>query len=104
MLMSVKERTGEIGLRMAVGARPRDILTQFLLEATLLSLGGWLVGIALGAVGGTTIALGTSWKIAAPLNTILASLAMALITGLGFGAYPARRASLLPPIQALQVE
>ena len=104
MLMSVKERTGEIGLRMAVGARPRDILTQFLLEATLLSLGGWLVGMALGAVGGTAIAFGTSWKIAAPVNEILASLAMALITGLGFGAYPARRASLPPPIQALQVE
>lgn len=104
MLMSVKERTGEIGLRMAVGARPRDILTQFLLEATLLSLGGWLVGMALGAVGGTAIAFGTSWKIAAPVNAILASLAMALITGLGFGAYPALRASLLPPIQALRVE
>lgn len=104
MLMSVKERTGEIGLRMAVGARPRDILMQFLLEATLLSLGGWLVGMVFGAAGGTAIAFGTSWKIAAPGNAILASLAMALITGLGFGAYPARRASLLPPIQALRVE
>jgi putative ABC transport system permease protein len=104
MLMSVKERTGEIGLRMAVGARPRDILTQFLLEATLLSLGGWLVGMALGAIGGTAIAFGTSWKIAAPVNAILASLAMAIIAGLGFGAYPARRASMLPPIQALRVE
>jgi putative ABC transport system permease protein len=104
MLMSVKERTGEIGLRMAVGARPKDILMQFLLEATLLSLGGWLVGMALGAIGGIAIAFGTSWKIAAPLNAILASLVMALIAGLGFGAYPARRASLLPPIQALQVE
>ena len=104
MLMSVKERTGEIGLRLAVGARPRDILIQFLLEATLLSLGGWLVGMALGAAGGTAIAFGTSWKIAAPGSAILSSLAMALITGLGFGAYPARRASLLPPIQALRVE
>jgi len=104
MLMSVKERTGEIGLRMAVGARPKDILSQFLLEATLLSLGGWLVGMALGAVGGSAIAFGTSWKLAAPGNAILASLAMALFTGLGFGAYPARRASLLPPIQALRVE
>jgi putative ABC transport system permease protein len=104
MLMSVKERTGEIGLRMAVGARPRDILTQFLLEAALLSLGGWLVGMALGAVGGIAIAFVTSWKIAAPGQAILASLAMAVTTGLGFGAYPARRASMLPPIQALQVE
>ena len=104
MLMSVKERIGEIGLRMAVGARPRDILMQFLLEATLLSLGGWLVGMVLGAAGGGAIVFSTSWKIAAPVNSILASLAMALITGLGFGAYPARRASLLPPIQALRVE
>jgi putative ABC transport system permease protein len=104
MLMSVKERTSEIGLRIAVGARPRDILIQFLLEATALSLGGWLVGIALAAVGATTIALGTSWRIAAPVNAILASLAMAIIMGLGFGAYPARKASLIPPIQALLVE
>jgi putative ABC transport system permease protein len=104
MLMSVKERTGEIGLRMAVGARPRDILVQFLLEATLLSLGGWLVGMALGTVGTTAIAFGTSWEVAAPGKAILTSLAMAITTGLGFGAYPARRASLLPPIQALHVE
>jgi putative ABC transport system permease protein len=104
MLMSVKERTGEIGLRMAVGARPRDILTQFLLEAMLLSLGGWLVGMALGAVGGTAISFSTSWKIAAPVHAIFASLAMAITTGLGFGAYPARKASLLPPIEALLVE
>jgi putative ABC transport system permease protein len=104
MLMSVKERTSEIGLRMAVGARPRDILAQFLLEATLLSLGGWLVGIALSALGATGVALGTSWKIAVPVKAVLASLAMATVTGLGFGAYPARKASMLPPIQALLVE
>ncbi len=104
MLMSVKERTAEIGLRMAVGARPRDILNQFLLEATLLSLGGWLVGMAFGAIGATAIAFFTSWRIAAPVKAIFASLALAITTGLGFGAYPARRASLLPPIQALLVE
>jgi putative ABC transport system permease protein len=104
MLMSVKERTAEIGLRMAVGARPRDILNQFLLEATLLSLGGWLVGMAFGAIGATAIAFFTSWRIAAPVKAIFASLAMAITTGLGFGAYPARKASLLPPIQALLVE
>jgi len=104
MLMSVKERTAEIGLRMAVGARPRDILNQFLLEATLLSLGGWLVGMAFGAIGAKAIAFFTSWRIAAPVKAIFASLALAITTGLGFGAYPARRASLLPPIQALLVE
>jgi len=104
MLMSVKERTGEIGLRMAVGARPYDILVQFLLEATLLALGGWAAGIAIGALGAKVVALETSWKVAASPEVVLATLGMALMTGLGFGAYPARRASLMPPIQALLVE
>ncbi|HEX3555455.1 MAG TPA: ABC transporter permease [Thermoanaerobaculia bacterium] len=104
MLLSVKERTGEIGLRLAVGARPRDILIQFLAEATALALGGWLAGLAVAALGTAALALGTSWKVALPLAALLASLAMALITGLGFGAVPARKASLLPPIRALGTE
>jgi putative ABC transport system permease protein len=104
MVLSVRERTGEIGLRMAVGARPRDIFLQFLTEALFLALGGWMVGIALGAIGATAIALGTSWKIAVPLEALVASLGMAATTGLGFGAFPARKASLLPPIQALLAE
>lgn len=104
MLLSVKERTGEIGLRLAVGARPRDILVQFLAEATALALGGWLAGVVLAALGSAALALGTSWKVALPVGALLASLAMALITGLGFGAVPARRASLLPPIRALGTE
>jgi putative ABC transport system permease protein len=104
MLLSVKERTGEIGLRLAVGARPRDILVQFLAEATALALGGWLAGVAVAALGTVGLALGTSWKVAVPVGALLASLAMALITGLGFGAVPARRASLLPPIRALGTE
>jgi putative ABC transport system permease protein len=104
MLLSVKERTGEIGLRLAVGARPGDILVQFLAEATALALGGWLAGVALAALGTGGLALGTSWKVAVPVEALLASLAMALITGLGFGAVPARKASLLPPIRALGTE
>jgi putative ABC transport system permease protein len=104
MLLSVRERTGEIGLRMAVGARPRDILLQFLAEATALALGGWAVGVAAGALGAAAIAFGTAWKVALPLEALLASLAMAAATGLGFGALPARRASLLPPIEALATE
>jgi putative ABC transport system permease protein len=104
MLLSVKERTGEIGLRLAVGARPRDVLVQFLAEATALALGGWLAGVALAALGTVGLALGTSWKVALPAGALLASLAMALITGLGFGAVPARRASRLPPIRALGTE
>jgi len=101
MLTSVKERTGEIGLRLAVGARPRDILFQFLAEATALALGGWLAGAALGGLGVAALALGTEWKVGLPSEALLASLAMVLILGLGFGAFPARQASLLPPIQAL---
>ena len=101
MLMSVRERTGEIGLRMAVGATPHDILAQFLFEATLLALGGWMAGLAIGAIGAAAVALGTEWTLAVPVDALLASIAMVLITGLGFGAFPARKASLLPPIEAL---
>ncbi|HEX4964768.1 MAG TPA: ABC transporter permease [Thermoanaerobaculia bacterium] len=104
MLLSVKERTGEIGLRLAVGARPRDVLVQFLAEATALALGGWLAGVALAALGTVGLALGTSWKVAVPAGALLASLAMALLTGLGFGAVPASKASRLPPIRALGTE
>jgi putative ABC transport system permease protein len=84
-----------------VGARPRDILIQFLAEATALSLGGWLAGVAAGALGVAALALGTEWKVGLPLEALLASLTMALVLGLGFGAFPARQASRLPPIQAL---
>jgi len=104
MLMSVRERTGEIGLRMAIGARPGDILVQFLLEATLLALGGWVAGITIGSLGAKVVALETNWKVAVSPEVVLATLGMALTTGIGFGAYPARRASLMPPIQALSVE
>jgi putative ABC transport system permease protein len=104
MLLSVRERTGEIGLRMAVGAQPRDILIQFLFEATLLALGGWTGGIVFGGAGATAVVLGTTWKIGVPWEALLVSLGMAMTIGLGFGAFPARRASLIPPIQALRTE
>jgi putative ABC transport system permease protein len=102
MFLSVKERTAEIGLRMAVGARPLDVLVQFLAEATLLAVGGWLAGTAVAGVGGAAVALGTEWRVALPVGAVLASFLMALVTGLGFGALPARKAALLPPIQALR--
>ncbi len=104
MLLSVRERTGETGLRMAVGARPRDILLQFLLEATVLALGGWAIGVAAGALAAGAVAFGTDWKVGVPVRALLASLAMAVTTGVGFGAFPARKASLLPPTQALATE
>jgi putative ABC transport system permease protein len=101
MFLSVKERTAEIGLRMAVGARPVDVLVQFLGEAALLALGGWLLGTLAAAVGGAAVALGTKWKVALPVEGAAASLLMALVIGLGFGALPARNAARLPPVQAL---
>jgi putative ABC transport system permease protein len=104
MLLSVRERTGEIGLRMAVGAQPRDILVQFLFEATLLAMGGWTGGILLGMAGATAVALSTTWTIGVPWEALLVSVGMAMTIGLGFGAFPALRASLIPPIQALRTE
>ncbi len=101
MLLSVKERTVEIGLRMAVGARPRDILVQFLTEATLLAVLGWFAGLAVAVLGATIVSLGTEWRVSLPIEAVIASLAMTALTGLGFGAFPARKAALLPPIQAL---
>lgn len=101
MFLSVKERTAEIGLRMAVGARPKDVLLQFLGEAALLALGGWAAGTTVAVLGGIALAMGTEWKVALPAEAALASFLLALVTGVGAGALPARRASLLPPILAL---
>ena len=101
MLLSVKERTGEIGLRIAVGARPRDIVIQFLLETTMLALGGWTGGIVIGAAGAAVVAATTAWPVAAPLTAVLGSLAMAVVIGLGFGAVPARTAAMILPMRAL---
>jgi putative ABC transport system permease protein len=104
MLMSVKERTAEIGLRMAVGARPKDILLQFLLEATALALAGWVLGMGVSTLGAVGVALATTWTVGVPAAAVLSSFGMALVIGLGFGAFPARQASLVPPIDALLAE
>lgn len=102
LLIAVRERTTEIGLRMAVGARPRDVLLQFLCEASFLAVGGWVAGVGLGALGAATVALGSSWKLGLPVAPLFASLGMAVLVGLGCGAYPARQASRLPPVDALR--
>jgi putative ABC transport system permease protein len=101
MFLSVKERAGEIGLRMAVGARPRDVLAQFLGEATLLAVGGWAGGAVVALAGGFALAAGTGWPLAFPVEAALGSFGTALATGLAGGAAPARQASLLPPVRAL---
>jgi putative ABC transport system permease protein len=101
MLLSVKERTSEIGLRMAIGARPRQVFAQFVVEAILLALSGWLAGVAAAALGAGAVALGTSWPVGLPVPVLLGSLGMCLAVGIGAGALPARKASLVPPIGAI---
>lgn len=102
MLLSVAERTTEIGLRMAVGARPADVFLQFLLEASVLAFGGWAIGALLGCATALTVGWVTSWPVGAPRVGLVASLAVTLITGLVFGSLPARNAAMLPPIRALR--
>jgi putative ABC transport system permease protein len=104
MLVSVTERTREIGLRMAVGARARDILTQFLVEAVTLSLIGGLLGIALGVAGSLMIAEFAGWAIRLSVESIVLAAGFSGAIGIFFGWYPARQAARLLPIQALRYE
>jgi putative ABC transport system permease protein len=102
MLLSVRERTSEIGLRMAVGATPGEIFAQFLGESASLALGGWLAGVLLGLGGAAVVGAIGKWPVTAPMTTMLASLGFSLTIGLLFGALPARRASMIEPILALR--
>lgn len=105
MLVSVTERTREIGLRKAVGARRRDILGQFLLEAVTLSFTGGLLGIAIGVAGAQAISrLQEGFAAVVTLDVVLISILFSLAVGLFFGIYPAHRASRLNPIDALRYE
>jgi macrolide transport system ATP-binding/permease protein len=104
MMVSVTERTKEIGLRMAVGARARGILVQFLVEAALLCLLGGMVGIVLGRVGSIAVAAIKGWPTAVSLPAILAAVLVSMMVGLVFGFYPAWKASRLGPIEALRYE
>jgi putative ABC transport system permease protein len=104
MLVSVTERTREIGIRLAVGARPRDILTQFLAEAVILSLVGALAGIALGAGSAYALAHFAGWPVQVQTHAILLAVLSATAVGVFFGYYPARNASRMRPIQALRYE
>jgi ABC-type antimicrobial peptide transport system permease subunit len=104
MLVSVTERTREIGLRMAVGARPRDVLRQFLTEAVLLCLLGGVAGILLGRGTSLTISALLGWPAVPSVSAILAALAVSGGVGIAFGYYPARKAARLDPIEALRYE
>jgi putative ABC transport system permease protein len=104
MLVSVTERTREIGVRMAVGAKPHHILSQFLVEALTLSVMGGLVGVAIGIGGGRWLASRFAWPILVRPDIIVISVVFSALVGVGFGLYPARKASRLDPIEALRYE
>jgi ABC-type antimicrobial peptide transport system permease subunit len=104
MLLSVTERTTEVGLRMSVGARAKDVLLQFLLEAVALSITGGLLGILFGVGSAFTLTLLLGWPTYVSARAILTAVALALAVGIVFGYYPAFRASRLDPIDALRYE
>ncbi|HUP80369.1 MAG TPA: FtsX-like permease family protein [Pirellula sp.] len=111
MLVFVTERTGENGIRMAVGARPRDILRQFLVESMALSVIGGAIGIMLGVIGSVSLTMainafssGKDWPIVVSQVGAIGSLVCSAAVGVGFGFYPAWRTSRLDPIDALRYE
>ena len=104
MLVSVTERTREIGLRLAIGARGRDVLLQFLVEAVVLSLFGGTIGIGLGFALSKGVTLWMSWPTAVSPQAVLVAFGFAAITGVFFGFYPAQKAAALDPIDALRFE
>ena len=104
MLVSVTERTREIGLRMAVGARSRDIMRQFLVEAVVLCLVGGALGILLGHGGSHLVRLFLHWPVETSLTAIIAAVLVSAAVGIVFGFYPAWKASLMDPIEALRYE
>jgi putative ABC transport system permease protein len=104
MLVSVTERTREIGIRRAIGARRVDILLQFLVEAAFLSLAGGALGVALGVVTATLVSAIARWPTLIQPGAVLLAFGFASLVGVFFGFYPARRASALDPIEALRYE
>jgi putative ABC transport system permease protein len=104
MYVSVTERTKEIGLRMSLGARGRDILMQFLIEAILISITGGLIGVVIGIASTKLVTLFMKWPTAVSESSVILSFLVCFITGVFFGYYPALKASKLDPIEALRYE
>lgn len=104
MLVSVTERTREIGIRMAIGARGRDVLTQFLVESVVMSILGGAIGVGIGFAGSSILSQLTGWNTVTSPTTVMVALAFSAGVGIFFGFYPARKASALNPIEALRHE
>jgi putative ABC transport system permease protein len=104
MLVSVTERTREIGIRLAIGAQPRDVLVQFLVEAVVLSVLGGVIGILVGGIVALLLPVIAGWTTVLPWNAIALSFGVSAAIGMFFGIYPARKASQLDPIVALRYE
>jgi putative ABC transport system permease protein len=104
MLVSVTERTKEIGIRLAVGARRRDVLVQFLVEAMVMSLMGGVLGVLLGLATARGLTAVLDWPTQVSVSTVGSAFAIAAVVGIVFGYYPARRASRLDPINSLRYE
>jgi putative ABC transport system permease protein len=104
MLVSVTERTREIGLRMAIGAKPRDILAQFLVEAVTLSVLGGLLGVGAGVGAARYLSSRFDWPLLVQFDVVFLAVGFSALVGIGFGMYPAHKASRLDPIQALRYE
>src|SRR5215207_4024697 len=104
MLVSVTERTREIGIRMAIGARGSDVLTQFLVESIVMSVLGGAVGLAVGVGGAQVLAHFTGWSTSVPVQAVALAIGFSAAVGVFFGYYPARKAAALDPINALRYE
>ena len=104
MYVSVTERTREIGLRLSIGGREKDIMTQFLIESILISVSGGIAGIALGLVSSQVVSSVMGWPVVVSTTAIGVSFLVCSFIGIFFGWYPARKASGLNPIDALRYE
>jgi len=104
MLVSVTERTREIGIRMAIGARGADVLTQFLIESIVMSILGGAIGVAIGVGGANLLGTTMGWNTVVNSQTVMIALIFSGAVGIFFGFYPARKAAALNPIDALRFE